>query len=49
MGGIVDKLLSFMTDFFMTIPFLLAALTLAPIINQRFVLNENSYTIQRSR
>lgn len=47
MGGIVDKVLSFMTDFFMTVPFLLAALTIAPIINQRYVLDPNYYTIQK--
>lgn len=47
MGGFVDRILSFVTDFFMTIPFLLAALTIAPIINERFVLHEDYYAIQR--
>ncbi len=36
LGGAVDKVLSFFIDMFLTIPFLLAALTLAPILNERF-------------
>jgi peptide/nickel transport system permease protein len=36
LGGFVDKAISFVTDFFLSIPFLLAALSLAPIINERF-------------
>lgn len=47
LGGAVDKGVSFLTDFFLTIPFLLAALTLAPIINDRFSLSDNYFTIQR--
>ncbi|MBC9733588.1 ABC transporter permease [Nocardioides marmotae] len=47
LGGIVDKVLSFVIDFFLTVPFLLAALTIAPIINDRFALSENYPTIQR--
>jgi ABC-type dipeptide/oligopeptide/nickel transport system permease subunit len=47
LGGIVDKVISFVIDFFLTVPFLLAALTIAPIINDRFALSENYPTIQR--
>lgn len=47
LGGLVDKILSFITDLFLTIPFLLAALTLAPIINERFSTNPDYFTIQR--
>jgi len=36
LGGIFDKMISFVTDFFLTVPFLLAALTLAPIISERY-------------
>ena len=46
-GGAVDKTLSFVIDMFLTIPFLLAALTLAPILNERFNLSENYSTIQK--
>lgn len=47
LGGRVDKVMSFFIDMFLTIPFLLAALTLAPIINDRFNLNDNYATIQK--
>jgi ABC-type dipeptide/oligopeptide/nickel transport system permease subunit len=47
MGGIVDRVLSFIIDFFLTLPYLLAALTLAPIINERFATNPDYFTIQR--
>jgi ABC-type dipeptide/oligopeptide/nickel transport system permease subunit len=47
LGGLVDKIISFITDLFLTIPFLLAALTIAPIIGERFSLSENYFTIQR--
>lgn len=47
LGGTVDKVLSFFIDMFLTIPFLLAALTLAPILNDRFALSENYATIQK--
>ncbi len=47
MGGIVDRVLSFVIDFFLTVPFLLAALTIAPIINERFALRENYADIQK--
>ena len=46
-GGVTDKIISFITDLFLTIPFLLAALTLAPIISERFSLSPNYFTIQR--
>jgi peptide/nickel transport system permease protein len=46
-GGIVDRILSFIIDFFLTIPFLLAALTIAPIINERFSDSDHYFTIQR--
>lgn len=36
LGGAADKAISFFVDLFLTIPFLLAALTIAPILNQRF-------------
>lgn len=48
LGGAVDKVLSFFVDMFLTIPYLLAALTLAPIINERFSLSDNYSTIQKS-
>jgi len=35
-GGIVDTVISFVTDLFLTVPFLLAALSLAPILADRF-------------
>lgn len=40
-GGVLDRIISFIIDFFLTIPFLLAALTIAPILGQRFA--EKSY------
>ena len=46
LGGLVDKVISFFTDLFLTIPFLLAALTLAPIINERFAASDNYGRIQ---
>jgi ABC-type dipeptide/oligopeptide/nickel transport system permease subunit len=46
-GGIVDRAISFLIDLFLTIPFLLMALTIAPIINERFALNPDLYkTVQ---
>ena len=47
LGGFVDKVLSFITDLFLTLPFLLAALALAPILNERFSTDPNYFTIQR--
>lgn len=47
LAGTVDKVLSFFIDMFLTIPFLLAALTLAPILNERFNLSDNYGTIQK--
>ena len=45
-GGVVDRIISFIIDFFLTIPFLLAALTLAPILNQRFAASTHYAQIQ---
>jgi peptide/nickel transport system permease protein len=45
-GGAVDKALSFIIDFFLTIPFLLAALTIAPIIIDRFGTSDSYETVQ---
>ena len=47
LGGVVDKVLSFVIDLFLTIPFLLAALTLAPILNERFNTYDAYPTIQK--
>jgi ABC-type dipeptide/oligopeptide/nickel transport system permease subunit len=47
MGGVVDKVLSFFIDLFLTVPFLLAALTLAPILNDRFATSDSYATIQK--
>ncbi|HXH78480.1 ABC transporter permease [Nocardioides sp.] len=47
LGGIVDKVLSFFIDLFLTVPFLLAALTLAPILNERFNTADSYVTIQK--
>ncbi len=46
LGGAVDKILSFFIDMFLTIPFLLAALTIAPILSERFNTSDNYATIQ---
>ena len=45
-GGVVDKILSFIIDFFLTIPFLLAALTIAPILAERFGTSDSFETVQ---
>ena len=42
-GGWVDRILSFFIDFFLTVPFLLAALTIAPILNERFASTPDVY------
>lgn len=42
-GGAIDKAISFITDLFLTIPFLLAALSVAPILNERFADNPDAY------
>ena len=47
LGGGVDKGISFVIDLFLTIPFLLAALVLAPIVNERFALSDNYASIQK--
>jgi ABC-type dipeptide/oligopeptide/nickel transport system permease subunit len=36
LGGIVDTIVSFFTNLFLTFPFLVGALAVAPIINERF-------------
>ena len=45
-GGVVDRILSFIIDFFLTIPFLLAALTISPIIIDRFGTSDSYETVQ---
>ena len=40
-GRRVDRFISFFIDVFLTIPFLLAALAIAPIINERFASSDN--------
>jgi ABC-type dipeptide/oligopeptide/nickel transport system permease subunit len=47
MGGAVDRVLSFFVDTFLTVPFLLAALTIAPILNERFNDSDNYAMIQK--
>lgn len=42
-GGAVDKVISFITDLFLTLPFLLMALVIAPILNERFALTPDRY------
>ena len=42
LGGIVDRVISFFVDLFLTIPFILAALSIAPILNERFAAS-NAY------
>lgn len=46
-GGWVDKACSFVIDLFLTIPFLLAALTVAPIVSDRFRSSPDYPTIQK--
>ena len=46
LGGAVDRFLTFVTDLFLTLPFILAALTIAPIINERFRDSPNYATVQ---
>jgi peptide/nickel transport system permease protein len=46
LGGVVDKSVSFLVDLFLTVPFLLAALVIAPIINQRFAASDNYPRVQ---
>jgi peptide/nickel transport system permease protein len=47
LGGAVDKVLSFFVDTFLTVPFILAALTIAPILNERFNSSDNYPMIQK--
>ncbi|WP_121251010.1 ABC transporter permease [Nocardioides ferulae] len=42
-GGVWDRVISFVTDLFLTIPFLLAALAMAPIIADRFGTDPDRY------
>jgi len=42
-GGIVDSVIAFFTDIFLTFPFLLAALAISPIIADRFGTNISLY------
>jgi ABC-type dipeptide/oligopeptide/nickel transport system permease subunit len=46
LGGVVDRIITFVTDLFLSIPFLLAALTIAPIISERFRESENYGQVQ---
>ncbi len=46
-GGWSDRVITFTTDLFLTIPFLLAALVVAPIVNQRFSTFDSYPTIQK--
>ncbi|HET8604085.1 MAG TPA: ABC transporter permease [Marmoricola sp.] len=39
LGGIVDRMISFVTDLFLAVPYILAALSLAPILDERTALN----------
>jgi peptide/nickel transport system permease protein len=38
-GGIVDRMISFLTDLFLAVPYILAALSLAPILDERFAIH----------
>jgi peptide/nickel transport system permease protein len=42
-GGVVDTVISFFTDLFLTLPFLVAALAIAPIMADRFGTNIELY------
>jgi peptide/nickel transport system permease protein len=46
-GGAWDRIIQFVTDLFLTIPFLLAALAIAPILSDRFGDNPDLYTTVR--
>ena len=46
-GGAWDRVIQFVTDLFLTIPFLLAALAIAPILSDRFGDNPDLYTTVR--
>lgn len=47
LGGKTDRVLSFFIDAFLTVPFLLAALTIAPILNERYNTSDNYPMIQK--
>jgi peptide/nickel transport system permease protein len=38
-GGVVDRVISFVTDLFLAVPYILAALSLAPILDERFAIH----------
>lgn len=38
-GGVVDRAISFVTDLFLAVPYILAALSLAPILDERFAIH----------
>ncbi|WP_244928424.1 ABC transporter permease [Nocardioides sp. W7] len=42
-GGRVDKVISFFTDAFLTLPYVLIGLIIAPILNERFALKPDVY------
>ncbi len=42
-GGTVDKIISFFTDAFLTLPYVLIGLIIAPILNERFALKPDVY------
>ena len=46
-GGIWDRVIQFITDIFLTLPFLLAALAVAPILSERFGDNPDLYIALR--
>jgi peptide/nickel transport system permease protein len=46
LGGVADRVISFFIDLFLTIPFLLAALSIAPILSQRFAASPNYPKVQ---
>ncbi|SDD88496.1 ABC transporter permease [Nocardioides lianchengensis] len=43
LGGIADRIISFVTDLFLTLPYILIALIIAPILNERFALKPDIY------
>ncbi len=47
LGGWVDRVLSFVIDLFLALPFILAALVISPIVTERFAINPDLYaTVQ---
>lgn len=43
LGGIFDRIISFVTDLFLTLPYILIALIIAPILNERFALKSSEF------